>query len=125
MRRNKKTTDRLIAALLESESITQAAQKAKVSRQHAHKLLRDPDFAKALREARATAHGHAMSRLCHLSGKAVGVLESALDGADIPKGKFLAARAVLQFAAEAVGADIEQRLAEIEEQIEQLAQVNT
>lgn len=124
MRHAEKTYDRLISALLDSESISQAAEKAKVSRQHLHRLLRDPHFQKALRQVRSQVHGHAMSRLCRLSSKAVSVLESALNGDDIPKTKFLAARAVLDYAAEAVAADVESRLAEIEQQLEGMNEVN-
>jgi len=109
--------EKVIGALLQCESVSQAAEQAGMSRQHVHRLLRDPDFAKALRRARAEAHNHAMSRLCHLSSKAVSVLESALDGTDIPKTQFLAARAVLDFAGQAVADDVESRLEEIEQQL--------
>ncbi len=124
MRHAEKTYDRLISALLDSESISQAAEKAKVSRQHLHRLLRDPDFVKALRAARSTAHGHALSRLCQLSSKAVSVLESALSGDDVSKTKFLSARTILELAGEAVAADVEARLDEIEGQLERMTETN-
>jgi hypothetical protein len=108
-------------ALLESESISLAAEKAGMTRQHVHKLLRDTAFVKALRAARSTAHGHAMSRLCALSSKAVTVLGEALDGKDIPKGRFLAARAVLELAGRAIEIDVEDRLVAIEAELERTA----
>lgn len=118
MRQLKKTEASVIEALLTNETVTRAAEQAGMSRQHVHRLLRDPDFAKALRRARAEAHNHAMSRLCHLSSKAVSVLESALDGTDIPKTQFLAARAVLDFSGQAIATDFEDRIQEIEQQLE-------
>jgi len=120
MSQREKRREVAIAAILECESITQAAQRAGLSRQHLTRLLRDPDFAKALRAARSEAHGHAMSRLCRLSSKAVTVLESALTGDDVSKTKFLSARTILELAGQAVANDVESRLAEIEEQLTRL-----
>jgi len=94
--RHKKNYDRLISSLLTSESISQAAEKAGMSRQHVHRLMRSPDFRAALRQARSIAHGHAMSRLCELASQAVTVLELTLNGGTVNKTQFLAARAVLE-----------------------------
>jgi hypothetical protein len=119
--RQQKNQERLIAALLESESISLAAEKAGMSRQHVHKLLKDRDFTKALREARSQAHAHAMTRLCQLSSKAVSVLETALCGDDVSKTKFLSARTILELAGRAIETDIEDRLAAIEAELERTA----
>jgi len=120
MRRKEKTNDRLIAALLEAESVTDAAERAGMSRQHVHKLLRNPVFQRSLREARGQSHAHAMSRLCSLSSKAVSVLADALDGKDVSKTKFLSAKTILELSGRAIETDIEVRLGEIEEQLERM-----
>jgi|GEM_PF-872514 len=120
MSQKEKRRELAIEAILECETLTDAARKAGMSRQHLTRLLRDPDFAKVLRAARSEAHNHSMSRVCRLSGKAVSVLESALNGEDVPKARFLAARAVLDFAGKIIDADLEARLVEVEEQLERM-----
>jgi len=120
MRQKQKTRDRLIEGLLTTPTITEAAERAGCSRQHAHRLLRDADFTRALRAARSQAFSHAMSRLCHLSTRAVSVLESALTGGDVSKTRFLSARAILQLARDAVADDFAARLEEIERELERL-----
>lgn len=117
MRPAKKTHEQLIEALLSSETVSAAAEKAGMSRQHLYRLLRDPDFQRALRQARSVVHAHAMSRLCALSSKAVSVLESALNDGGVSKTRFLAAKAVLELASEVVTTDIEVRLTEIEQAV--------
>jgi len=47
-------------------------------------------------------------------------LAEALNGKDIPKARFLAARAVLDFAGKIIDADLEDRLVEVEEQLERM-----
>ncbi|MBP8911874.1 MAG: AraC family transcriptional regulator [Phycisphaerae bacterium] len=120
MSQKEKRHELAIESLLECETITEAAQRAGMSRQHLTRLLRDPDFKKALGVARSEAHNHSMSRLCRLSSKAVSVLAEALEGKDVPKGRFLAARAVLEFTGKIIDADLESRLAEVEEQLERM-----
>lgn len=119
---SQRKNERVIAALLESSSITQAARVAQLSRKTFERMLAEPDFQRELREARARAFGMAMSRLCHHANKAVDVLVEALDGASIGKTRFLAACRVLEFAGQVRTDDVESRIAEIEAQLRGLTE---
>lgn len=114
----------VIAALLESSTITEAAKKAKLSRRTIERMLADKDFQRQLREARGLTFGLAMSRLCLLAGKAVDTLADALDGEEVAKTRFLSACRVLEFASQARNDDLQARLDEIEEQLRALAEID-
>lgn len=101
MAQPRKSQEAAIEALLRCESISAAATSAGIGRRTMQRWMRDPDFQRQLREARDMSHGHALARLCELANKAVSVLERALDGEEIPKSAFLAARAVLEFSGNA------------------------
>jgi hypothetical protein len=67
------TEDKLIAALLESRSLTQAADRIGISRATAYRTVKRPGFQKALTEARRTyrqqlATELARQRASHLAG---------------------------------------------------------
>jgi hypothetical protein len=119
---SQRKNERVISALLESKSITEAARLVKLSRKTVERMLADPDFQRQLREARARAFGMAMSRLCHYANKAVGVLVDALDGVEIGKTRFLAACRVLEFANQVRTDDVQARVDEIEQQLRTLAE---
>ncbi len=119
---SQKKNERVISALLESSSITEAARVVKLSRKTIERMLADGNFQRQLREARARAFGMAMSRLCHHAGKAVDVLVEALDGAEIGKTRFLAACRVLEFGSQIRTDDLQARLDEVEQQLRTLVE---
>ncbi len=103
-----------VTALMESESITQAAEVVGVSRSTIHRWMAEPKFQQALRETRSKVHGVAMSRLCQLAGEAVTALARGMRGDAISKTQYYCARSILEFAQGAISSDIEGRLEEIE-----------
>lgn len=107
-----------VDALMQSRSIAQAARKAGVTRTTMTRWLQDPDFQRELRAARGRAYAVTMTRLIHLSGKAVTTLEAILRGKVVSKARFLAACKVLEYAAGVRTEDVQQRIDEIETRLE-------
>jgi len=98
-------------------SVSQAAHKSGVSRSTIIRWMADSEFQRFLSSARRVAYGHSLSRLIHLSSKAVTTLADILDGKKISKDKFLAAKTILEFCQSSQSDDVEDRLAEVEERL--------
>jgi len=109
-----------VDALMQSRSVAQAARKAGVTRTTMSRWLQDADFQRELRAARGRAYALTMSRLVHLTNKAVDVLAASLAGKTVSKSMFLAACRVLDFAAGVRNEDVQQRVDAIEEQLQQV-----
>ena len=109
----------LIAALLSSPTIQDAAKTAGVSETSAHRWLRtDEGFTAAYLKARREAVGQAIARLQQLSSGAVAVLASIAGNATLPTGaRVAAASKILDTAIRAVELeDLESRIAALEQQ---------
>lgn len=116
----KQRQDRAIEALMECATVTEAAEKSGIPRRTLCTWLSEPEFQRQLRQARSRSFGLAMGRLCRLSNEAVDVLAKGMRREPMPKTMYLSAKSILEFAAQAVAADIEGRLAEIEKRLDQL-----
>ncbi len=117
---HRKKFERLIEALMTAPTLQAAAQASGLSRSTVTRLLKDEDFQTQLREARERALGYALTRLSHLTAKAVLVIEEAMDETKIVrKGRFLAAKSVLALAIGARQVEIENRVAQLERAMEQ------
>lgn len=117
MQPTKKRTE-AIEALMRSRSVAQAARRAGVARTTLTRWLADADFQRELRAARGRVYALTMSRLVHLSGKAVDVLAGILVGKTVSKGMFLAACKVLEYVAGVRAEDAQARIDEIESRLE-------
>jgi len=72
------STDRALVALLESNSIRDAARACRLSEETIYRYLRDPDFIKNYREARRQTVEAAISKLQAAANDAVETLERNL-----------------------------------------------
>ena len=110
-----------IAALLSSPTIAHAAQSAGVSDSTLTRWLREESFARDYRLAQREALAQAIAGLQSASGSAVTVLRAAmLDQQATPASRVAAARAILEFSFRGAEiADLEERLAAIEAQLDQ------
>ena len=70
-----KNDEKIIIALLESSSVTQAAEKAGISRDNLYKKMSKPNFQALYDKARADALQHATARLCGRLGSALDIIE--------------------------------------------------
>ena len=114
--------DALIAALLTSPTIQDAAKAVGVSETTAHRWLRtDEAFTAVYLKARRQAVGQAIARLQQLSSGAVAVLASIAGNATLPTGaRVAAASKILDTAIKAVELeDLEGRIAALEQQYAQ------
>src|ERR671932_1069491 len=112
----------LIAALLSSPTIQDAAKTAGVSETSAHRWLRtDEGFTAAYLKARREAVGQAIARLQQLSSGAVAVLAQVASDKQAPaSARVAAASKILDTAIKAVELeDLEARIAALEQQYAQ------
>ena len=112
----------LIAALLSSPTIQDAAKTAGVSETSAHRWLRtDEGFTAAYLKARREAVGQAIARLQQLSSGAVAVLaQIAADRQAPASSRVTAAIKIIEFALQGVQLqDLEARIAALEHQYAQ------
>ncbi len=113
-----KKIDRAVAALLEASTVTEAAEKAKVSRRTLTRWLHeDPEFGRRLRDARREAWAHGSARICKLLCRAVDTIKSSLDGRRIAKGRFLSAKLVIESCQMIQEGDLADRVAELEHRV--------
>jgi len=110
--------DRLLTALLDAPSITAAAKVAGVSRQTAHKYLRDPQFQREYRELRHTQLERGLSMLQTAVPSAVAVCIEIMTSTDAMQGNRLtAAKSVLAWADKLTASmDFAQQLEELEDE---------
>lgn len=107
---------KVLAALLSSPSITDAAKLAKLSERSVFRYLKDPVFIDLYRQARSEQVRQAVCQVQRISAKAATVLEEIMiDPCAKPSSKVLACRTVLDCALRAVELeDLEARLSALE-----------
>jgi hypothetical protein len=105
-----------VAALLTQSNIEAAARSVGISVATLVRWQKEPEFQKALREARRAAFGQAISRLQQMSGAAVATLGKIMgDQTAPPSTKVRAAEVIINHAAKAIEIeDIEARVSELE-----------
>ena len=92
-----------IAALLSEATIASAAAKVGITESTLYRWLQDDTFNEAYRQARREAVGQAVARLQQLSSSAVFVLASVMaDKATPPSTRVIAAKAIIEYALQAV-----------------------
>ena len=92
MRRN---WERAIAALLETCSVRDAAQRSGFSENTMFRLLRDPEFSKLYRDARRQVVGQTISRLQNLTTEAANTMQECLR-CDNPSVRLRASQLIMQ-----------------------------
>src|SRR6266536_2452651 len=106
---------RLVAALLEGQTIAAAAATAGMSAQTAHRRLKEAPFQTALAQARAAALGLAITRLTAATVTASAGLERLAAGGVQESVQLAACRAILELALKGAELlDIETRLTALE-----------
>jgi hypothetical protein len=108
-----------IAALLEADTLTDAATRAKVAESTLRRWLTDRDFAAAYAQAKRQLLDSALSRLRTLARRSVDVLEGvATDGAAPHASRVTAASRLLDGALRLLEVeDVENRLSELERKV--------
>lgn len=106
----------LIAALLTSSTIEEAASKARVSVRSARRWMADESFKRLYAQARRDSLDQAVARLHQVTGLAVASLAEVLSSPDAPPAaKVSAARTILEFGFRGAElADIEARIERLE-----------
>ena len=104
--------DQLIESLLVSKSLYDASQKAGIPYSSARRLWADPEFQAELSKARAEMFDSVIGRVRGMAGKALDVLERALDRGDQGAARYLLDRGLSLH-----DSDIEARLASLEARI--------
>jgi hypothetical protein len=117
-----KLAHRVIASLLQGRTNEQAAADAGVARTTLTRWLRTPTFQRMYREARRLAVEAAVARLSGLALCAVEALERNLHN-DAPGVEIKAALGLLTHLKALGGADLEERLAALEERVEAAGKV--
>lgn len=108
--------ERTISALLQAQSLKEAASQAGISEATLHRWLAQPAFQEAYRAAKREVVGHAICRLQRSSGQAVKTLEDVMkDGESPATSRVSAAKIILEMALKGVEAeDLEGRIADLE-----------
>ena len=111
-----------VAALLTQSNVEAAARSAGISVATLMRWQKEPEFQKALREARRAAFGQAIARLQQMPGAAVAMLGKIMvDQTAPPSTKVRAAEVIINHAAKAIEIeDIEARVTELERAAEAL-----
>jgi hypothetical protein len=113
-----KKFDRVITGLLTSTTVAEAAQKSRVSERTIYRWLReDKDFQHDFRQARHRLLGHGAGRMAALFGKAISIIEQALDGVEIKRAQFLAAKLTVETCRAIEEDDLSDRVAELETRV--------
>jgi hypothetical protein len=105
-----------VAALLTQSNVDAAARAVGISVATLMRWQKEPEFQKALREARRAAFAQAIARLQQMSGAAVATLGKVMvDQCAPPSTKVRAAEVIINHAAKAIEIeDIETRVSELE-----------
>ncbi len=116
----KATQERAVLALLETPTIAAAAKQVGVDESTLRRWRGEPEFMRALEEARREAFGAALFRIQGGTGKAVDALLSIVEDEQAkPQERISAARTLLDHAHRAEEAlDVRQRLAVLEAALE-------
>jgi hypothetical protein len=109
-------TEETVAALLTQPNVDAAARSVGISVATLMRWQREPEFQKALREARRAAFGQAIARLQQMSGAAVATLGKMMVEQTAPHStRVRAAEAIINHAAKAIEIeDIDARVTELE-----------
>ncbi len=83
--------DDALRALLDSPTITEAAEVANIGRTTLHKWLKDPEFSQRYRQMRREALDHALAKLQRNANRAADVLREVMDDIDAPPASRIAA----------------------------------
>lgn len=111
--------EQLAVALMEHSSIEAAGKACGLSRPTTFRRLKDPQFLAVLRDVRERTAAASLAKLHRLVGKALGVIEGALDDTSAPQPRIAAALKLLDVALRLVELDnIEGRVARLEQQDE-------
>ncbi|MHB9110128.1 MAG: hypothetical protein ACYDCO_24010 [Armatimonadota bacterium] len=97
--------EQAIAALLETNTITAAAQRVGVAEKSLRNWLKDPDFAAEYRDARRSLVTQASDRLAKSCQEAVNTLNDIMQHSENDAPRVTAARAILDYAYKAVELD--------------------
>ena len=108
--------ERAISALLQAESLREAAKGAGISETTLHRWLKDEAFQTAYRAAKREVVNHAICRLQRSSGQAVETLEGVMKDEDNPAtSRVSAAKIILEMALKGVEVeDLEKRIVNLE-----------
>ena len=111
--------ERAISALLQAESICQAAKLAGISEATLHRWLKDTSFQEIYRAAKREVVSHAICQLQRSAGKAAKTLLEIAEEKDNPaSARVSAVKTILEMSLKAVEfEDLEKRIAEIEKKI--------
>jgi HEAT repeat protein len=116
----KKAEDSLLMALACGASVESAARQCKLCVRTVYRRLEDPDFPRRIQELRADMFQRTAATLTAAGSEAVRTLLELLKSANPPATRLGAARAVLEMGMKAREfAELEERLAALEEQAEQ------
>ena len=112
-----RSEEKIIAALLEAPSVTEAARRCGISERTFWRYLKRDDFRQRYESAKRQILEHAMNRLQTSMGEAVETLrEIARDADNPPAARVAAARAVLEFGLRALETgELAERLSRLEE----------
>lgn len=108
--------EKAISALLQAQSIREAAKESGIAEATLHRWLKDESFQEAYRAAKREVVQHALCRLQRSAGKAVKVLVDIAEGKKTPaSARVSAAKVILETSLKAVEyEDLEKRISEIE-----------
>ena len=108
--------ERAISALLQAQSLKEAASQAGISEATLHRWLKDEAFQIAYRAAKREVVNHAICRLQRSSGQAVKTLEDVMrDGESPATSRVSAAKIILEMALKGVEVeDLEKRITDLE-----------
>ena len=112
--------DKIIAALLSSESIREAAKNAGISEATIYRQLKDETFLTAYKAVKREVVNHAVSKLQKSTGKAVKALVEIIEDSDAPaSARVSACKTILEASMKAVEIeDLEDRITNLEQIIE-------
>jgi hypothetical protein len=112
--------DKAVQAILETGSITKAAEQTRISRRSLTRWLALREFQRELSAARQRAFALAMGKLSYFASDAAAVVLYGLTKESVSGRRLRAARTVLSTVLRCQALDLDARLDEIEERIDQL-----
>jgi Helix-turn-helix domain len=110
-----------IGALLQTQTLADAAQILGIGERTLRRWMKRPDFQGAYRAARQQAVAQAITRLQQITGKAVTTLEAIIDNEDAPAGARVgAAKAILELTTKSFALeDLREQIAELEARLQE------
>jgi phage terminase small subunit len=113
--------ERAISALLQAESIREAAKEAGIAEATLHRWLKDDSFKEAYRMAKHEVVNHAICQVQRSTGKAVKALVEITEDKESPaSARVSAAKTILETSIKAIELeDLERRISELEKLIKE------